>query len=170
MLVGVPLGLSSRRGGKSAGFVLTIVLVFVYYFLSLTGVSLARQGKISPFLGVWAANIIFAVFGLLLLRQLSRGGVATLSHSASPEPAPRAKRSSRECRFSNSALRHERSGRRSFPLILDDYVLREFLSTFVMVLLHLRAAHARLHLLRAARRHYPQPHAAGNRRRISFQS
>jgi LPS export ABC transporter permease LptG len=31
--------------------------------------------------------------------------------------------------------RHERSGRRSFPLILDDYVLREFLATFAMVLL-----------------------------------
>jgi LPS export ABC transporter permease LptF len=29
MLVGVPLGISSKRGGKSAGFVLTIVLVFV---------------------------------------------------------------------------------------------------------------------------------------------
>ncbi len=34
MLVGVPLGVASRRGGKSSGFVFTILLVFVYYFLS----------------------------------------------------------------------------------------------------------------------------------------
>ncbi len=34
MLVGVPLGISSKRGGKSTGFVLTILLVFIYYFLS----------------------------------------------------------------------------------------------------------------------------------------
>jgi hypothetical protein len=34
MLLGVPLGVDSRRGGKSAGFVFTILLVFVYYFLS----------------------------------------------------------------------------------------------------------------------------------------
>ena len=36
MLMGIPLGLSSRRGGKSAGFVVTIALVFIYYFLSST--------------------------------------------------------------------------------------------------------------------------------------
>src|ERR1700751_2558383 len=30
-LVGIPLGLSSKKGGKSSGFVLTIVLVFAYY-------------------------------------------------------------------------------------------------------------------------------------------
>jgi hypothetical protein len=38
MLVGVPLGLSSKRGGKGTGFVVTLLLVFVYYFLSSVGV------------------------------------------------------------------------------------------------------------------------------------
>ena len=45
MLVGVPLGLSSKRGGKSTGFVLTILLVFVYYFLSSIGVAFAKTGQ-----------------------------------------------------------------------------------------------------------------------------
>ena len=76
MLIGIPLGLSSRRGGKSAGFVVTIALVFIYYFLSLTGISLAREGKVPVFAGVWAANILFAFFGLLLLRQMAVGGSA----------------------------------------------------------------------------------------------
>ncbi|HEY6306763.1 MAG TPA: LptF/LptG family permease [Candidatus Angelobacter sp.] len=67
VLIGIPLGLSARKGGKGAGFVLTIVLVFIYYFLSIIGVSLARNGRLSPVLGVWLANIIFAVVGLLLL-------------------------------------------------------------------------------------------------------
>ncbi|MGA2686431.1 MAG: LptF/LptG family permease, partial [Candidatus Korobacteraceae bacterium] len=31
-MVGIPLGLSARKGGKSTGFVLTILLVVVYYF------------------------------------------------------------------------------------------------------------------------------------------
>ena len=35
MLVGVPLGVISRRGGKSSGLVFTILLVLLYYFLSL---------------------------------------------------------------------------------------------------------------------------------------
>ncbi len=67
VLIGIPLGLSARKGGKGAGFVLTIVLVFIYYFLSIIGVSLARGGRLSPVLGVWMANIIFAVVGLWLL-------------------------------------------------------------------------------------------------------
>ena len=45
MLVGVPLGVASRRGGKSSGFVFTILLVFVYYFLSSTGIALGHQNK-----------------------------------------------------------------------------------------------------------------------------
>jgi LPS export ABC transporter permease LptF/LPS export ABC transporter permease LptG len=72
VLIGIPLGLSARKGGKGAGFVLTIVLVFIYYFLSIIGVSLARSGRLAPVLGVWLANIIFAVVGLLLLWRTDR--------------------------------------------------------------------------------------------------
>ena len=72
MLVGVPLGLSSKRGGKSTGFVLTLLLVFLYYFLSSFGVALAKNGKLSPFLGVWGSNLIFSAAGAFLLYQLSR--------------------------------------------------------------------------------------------------
>src|SRR5262249_49759520 len=60
VLIGVPLGLSAKKGGRGAGFVLTIVLVFIYYFLSNIGVVLATNGKLNPVLGVWLANIIFA--------------------------------------------------------------------------------------------------------------
>jgi LPS export ABC transporter permease LptG/LPS export ABC transporter permease LptF len=132
MLIGIPLGISSRRGGKSAGFVVTIALVFIYYFLSSTGIALAREGKVPVFAGVWAANILFAFFGLLLLRQIAAGGMVGTRLTAffsrfkgtkllSPKNEPRkAERNP-----------HER-GR--FPLILDDYVLREFLTTFALVL------------------------------------
>src|ERR1700678_1749599 len=76
MLVGVPLGISSKRGGKSTGFVLTILLVFVYYLLSQIGAAFAQSGRLSPFLGVWGANLLFAAAGALLLYQMSRGGIA----------------------------------------------------------------------------------------------
>jgi LPS export ABC transporter permease LptF/LPS export ABC transporter permease LptG len=153
MLVGVPLGLSSKRGGKSTGFVLTILLVFIYYFLSSIGVAFAKTGKLSPFLGVWGANLIFAATGALLLYQLSRGGIALSIFAAAgdwlkqisarllpgqdPDPEHIA-------RFTAATvLRRLRSalGLR-FPLLLDDYVLREFstnlalvLSTFAMLFL-----------------------------------
>jgi lipopolysaccharide export system permease protein len=71
-LVGIPLGLSSKKGGKSSGFVLTILLVFLYYSVSLIGVSFARQGKLSPAAGVWLADFVFLVGGMFLLWQSER--------------------------------------------------------------------------------------------------
>lgn len=135
MLVGVPLGMSSRRGGKSAGFVLTILLVFVYYFVSILGVAFARQGKLPPFAGVWLANLIFGVCGIILLRQLATGSTAFsflgsisswFKSSFASVAAPQERTPAVE-----SIKRHSR-GR--FPLILDDYVLREFLTTLGLVL------------------------------------
>jgi LPS export ABC transporter permease LptG/LPS export ABC transporter permease LptF len=135
MLVGVPLGISSKRGGKGAGFVLTILLVFVYYFLSSTGVALARQNKLSVFFGVWAANLLFGVCGIFFLRQMSTGGAAISAVASvgswlklkktpgAPEPPATAERA--------VSRRHVR-GR--FPLILDEYILRQFFGTFLMVL------------------------------------
>jgi LPS export ABC transporter permease LptG/LPS export ABC transporter permease LptF len=132
MLIGIPLGISSRRGGKSAGFVLTIALVFIYYFLSLIGVSLAREGKVPVFAGVWAANMLFAFFGLLLLRQMATGGGSGAQFAAL---AGRLK-STRlfSPRTDHSKAEREVHERGRFPLILDEYVLREFLATFAMVL------------------------------------
>ena len=71
-LVGIPLGLSSKKGGKSSGFVLTILLVFLYYSISLIGVSFARQGRVSPAAGVWLADFVFFVGGVFLLWQSER--------------------------------------------------------------------------------------------------
>ncbi len=134
MLVGVPLGVSSRRGGKGAGFVLTIALVFIYYFLSSTGTALARQNKIPVFLGVWQANLIFALCGIVLLRQMATGGAA-LSALASLGNWFRLR--AEESSSSTTTVRltaSKRAARGRFPLILDEYVLREFALTFVMVL------------------------------------
>ena len=71
-MVGIPLGLSSKKSGKSGGFVLTIVLVFIYYFISLLGVSLAKQGRVGPAFGAWLANLVFFAAALFLLWQAER--------------------------------------------------------------------------------------------------
>lgn len=137
VLIGIPLGLSAKKGGKGAGFVLTIVLVFIYYFLSIIGVSLARGGKISPVLGVWMANIIFALIGVALLwrtdklpielglGQILMGQVkataATLFRLKGDDPA-------------NGSRRRGRLFSTRFPLILDDYVLRSFVGYLLLIL------------------------------------
>jgi LPS export ABC transporter permease LptG/LPS export ABC transporter permease LptF len=145
MLVGVPLGISSKRGGKSTGFVLTIALVFIYYTLSLVGVAFAQSGKLSPFLGVWGANLLFAAAGAILLYQMSRGGIALSIFSSigvwfkrlvirlvSGNQSPNAR-----SRYDVATwLRRFRSiSRIEFPLLLDDYVIREYATNFSIVLL-----------------------------------
>src|SRR5207245_11664455 len=67
VMVGIPLGLSSKKSGKSGGFVLTILLVFAYYSVTLIGVSLARHGEISPAAGELLGDIVCFVCGAFVL-------------------------------------------------------------------------------------------------------
>ena len=141
MLVGVPLGVSSRRGGKSSGFVFTILLVFVYYFLSSTGSALGHQSRLPAWLAVWSANLLFAVAGIFLLWQMATGGWI-LSHVSAwiaslPKPAMPVKTNGHAISSLIEKLqpRSQRSKPRSiFPRILDEYIVREFLLTLLLVL------------------------------------
>jgi LPS export ABC transporter permease LptG/LPS export ABC transporter permease LptF len=142
MLVGVPLGLSSRRGGKGSGFVVTLALVFVYYILSLIGVALAKQGQVPVALGVWGANILFTVAGLLLIQQISRGGFALHLITSTRQTIGQFidhlgnKRASHLQTIGDGAVmqRLRRALRIRFPLILDEYVMGSFLRNFALVL------------------------------------
>jgi LPS export ABC transporter permease LptG/LPS export ABC transporter permease LptF len=144
MLVGVPLGVASRRGGKSSGFVLTILLVFVYYFLSSTGIALGRQNKLNTFFAVWSANLLFASAGIFLLWQMASGGriLAALTSLATRRPVVWPGSKPKGGRLNEWVDRfHPRSfaaangrARNVFPRILDGYVVREFLNMFLLVL------------------------------------
>jgi len=139
-LVGVPFGLSSKKGGKSTGFVLTILLVFAYYSASLVGVSLARQGKLSPALGAWMANIIFFLAGMVLLWRAERKplDLSWLRHLWSPFKAGSKDLKAIFPRSAEDAFRRAAGRRRvfsaRFPTILDDYVLRDFFLNLALVL------------------------------------
>jgi LPS export ABC transporter permease LptF/LPS export ABC transporter permease LptG len=143
-LVGIPLGLSSKRGGKSTGFVLTILLVFLYYSFSLIGVSLARQGRLSPAAGVWIADLAFLAGGAFLLWRSERRPIeiaAFRSWFRLGKEEPGAALARRDTGGAPLARRGRRFNL-GFPTILDDYVLRDFtlylsliVATFVMLLL-----------------------------------
>ncbi len=69
-LLGVPLGVRPRRGGRAAGLILTLILIGAYYFMWIAGDHWARQGKVPPWAGIWAANIVAVAVGLYLFRRI----------------------------------------------------------------------------------------------------
>jgi LPS export ABC transporter permease LptG/LPS export ABC transporter permease LptF len=140
MLVGVPLGVTSRRGGKSSAWVFTILLVILYYSLSLIGIAMGRQNWIPTFLAVWSANILFAVGGLFLLWQMASGSQVFSFMAAWTARAPKARPAkpqgaSHGGPFGQFHARPRRKVSRGvFPRILDQYVVVEFLNMFGLVL------------------------------------
>jgi LPS export ABC transporter permease LptG len=132
-MVAIPLGVSSRKGGKSVGVVLALVLVLFYYLLWMMGLSLARDGRLPAGLGAWLPNIIFAAWGVIAIaraERMRRGtGLASTFNIWLKEL---------ESRFSQVDLSSRRAAFRrigsGFPQILDGYVLRAFLFYFSVFL------------------------------------
>lgn len=137
-LAGMPLGLFTRKGGKAVGLLAAILLVFAYYMIMAFGLSFAKQGRISPALGLWLANGVFALVGVVALGQMRRArlrlqgaleGLENLVRSWKRcwERAPRR----RQAPASSSALR---PGRYRFFQILDVYIIRGWLLYFALLM------------------------------------
>ena len=71
-LIGVPLGLQPTRNSSSAGFAMSIIIIFIYYSLMTMGNALARSGALPALLAVWLPNIIGLIAGAWLIRRASR--------------------------------------------------------------------------------------------------
>ena len=148
ILVGVPLGAASRRGGKSSGFVFALLLVSLYYFLSEVGVAFGREGKLPVFLAVWSANLIFAAAGIFLLWQMATGGRVISAFAGFTLRAPRFADLIVSSGHNDSSAPMLRRGlfgrlrahpvrtatRGTYPRLLDAYVVREFLRVFFLIL------------------------------------
>ncbi len=71
-IVALPLGITNRRGGRSSGVSVSIGIILLYYIVLSNGEDLARSGTLPPWLGIWLANIILVIGGILLLRRANR--------------------------------------------------------------------------------------------------
>ena len=72
VLVGVPLGIMTRRGtfGVAAG--LSLGFFLFYWACLIGGEKLADRGLATPFVGMWAANIIIGALGIFLIIRSTR--------------------------------------------------------------------------------------------------
>jgi LPS export ABC transporter permease LptF/LPS export ABC transporter permease LptG len=145
-LIAVPLGARPRRGGRAAGSLIAVILIASYYLLSVFGAGLARQGPVPPFVGIWIADFLLGIFGLTLLPRMEqfRGESRWLQSFTYFKRWLRFfRRRKAQARARAVAVRTANgdaapaeiapySG--SFPRLMDLYVLRLFISYFVLLM------------------------------------
>lgn len=72
-LIALVLGVTHRKDGKNAGFVIGIGVVLVYYVLMYMGEALAKGQKVPAELALWIPNVVLGGAGLILLVFKTRG-------------------------------------------------------------------------------------------------
>jgi len=68
-LIGAPLGAIIKKGGLGVPFIVSVFFFILYYMLSILGEKWAKTGFIPVVVGVWSADAILFIIGLLFLRQ-----------------------------------------------------------------------------------------------------
>jgi len=136
-VVGLPLGITNRRGGKSSGFSLSIAIILFYYVMINNGEHLAEVGKIPPFVGMWTPNLILLALGVYLLIRANRdvGGrrERTLWSRLLELFTSRRRQTVASTVDEEPAILNRLDI--TFPNILDRYILREFLKILALVLI-----------------------------------
>ena len=72
-VLGAALGISNRRDGKLASFVLGIGVIFVYYVIMFSAHAMTKGALLPAWLAMWVPNIVLGAAGLLLLVARARG-------------------------------------------------------------------------------------------------
>jgi len=131
--LGLPLGASTKKGGRTSGFTISLGIILIYYVLITAGEKMAMDGKISILIGMWGPDILLALVGLYLFSKslkespffsgLSRFFKKKNKGISSP------KKRRRLLRWPRLSLR--------FPNILDRYIVRKYLVIFLLVFLAL---------------------------------
>lgn len=135
-LVGIPLGVSSRKGGKSAAYVTALFLAFFCYYLAFSTLILLAKQRTLHVEAIWMPNAAFMVAGLILIARIERPGdrdlvgrlrgwiAATFGRLRPQLEAP--------------PVRESSQGRAPWlplvPQLIDTYVLNSFLFWFVVLI------------------------------------
>ena len=137
-LLGVPIGVRPRRGGRAGGLILTLVLVGGYYLVFITGDHMAAQGRIGPFAGVWAGNIAALILGIVMLARIEniRRPSRILNWLEARWAARRKPGPNGTAALPVVGLRQALAASRAmaFPMLVDVYLLQQFFYFFFVLL------------------------------------
>ena len=128
-LIGVPLGLVNIRGGKGAGFSLSIIVLLAYWILLSALGDLTMAGRLRPEIAAWTPDAVLLAAGLLLMVRKNRSTEPLwfrhflLIFPSRPEQAAEAKQ--------DEELKPV-GARRGIP-ILDRYIFRKMAAFLILI-------------------------------------
>ncbi len=137
-LTGLPLGISSKKGGKSAALAITVFFAFLYYTVLLGLIGLAKDGRVKPEVAVWTPDAIFAIMAIILLSRMEKPAAGEALRGLRARAIHLWERLLRWVtrgqaeRGQGSALPHVRFF--LLPQIVDTYVLNAFVYYFAVLL------------------------------------
>jgi len=128
-LLGLPLGASTRKGGRTSGFTVSIALILFYYILITAGEQMAMDSKISPLFGMWGPNILFVLIGLYFFiesqKESSPFSVFSRFFKRKDETSTTVAKRKLAWKWPRLSVR--------FPNILDRYIIRKYMAIFSLV-------------------------------------
>ena len=68
-LLGVPVGIVSKRSGKAGGFAIGVLVVIGFYMLNVLGEFLVTTQVASPMVGAWLPNVLLALITAWMMNQ-----------------------------------------------------------------------------------------------------
>jgi LPS export ABC transporter permease LptF/LPS export ABC transporter permease LptG len=125
-LFGGLLGMRVRRGGRSAGVLLSLTVVVIYYLITLLGESLARTNTLSAITGEWMATGVMLLLSLILLR------FSNIPRLALAKKLLRKKRAQQKRKSTAVSEATVGAGRSGFPSLLDTSLFRTLTVSFLL--------------------------------------
>ena len=71
-LIGLPFGVTPQRSSTPLGLGVSLVIIFIFYIVTIFFTTLGYSGKLDPLLASWVANIIFLGIGISLIYKKER--------------------------------------------------------------------------------------------------
>lgn len=72
VLIGAPLGTMTRKGGFGMAAGVSLIFFLIYWAFLIGGEKFADRGLLSPFWGMWSANIFLGILGIYFLMKSAK--------------------------------------------------------------------------------------------------
>ena len=72
VLIGAPLGTMTRKGGFGVAAGISLGFFLIYWAFLIGGEKLSDRDLLSPFWGMWSANILLGILGIILVRKSAK--------------------------------------------------------------------------------------------------